>query len=41
MADQNPKEQDVPSFEDVQKELGMDAMSFMSDMLRQPEPKEE
>jgi hypothetical protein len=41
MADQTPEPQNVPSFEDVQNDLGMDAMSFMSEMLRQPEPKEE
>lgn len=33
MPDQNPKPkpEDIPSYEDVEKELGFDAMSFMSE----------
>jgi hypothetical protein len=41
MADQTPKPEDLPSYEDAEKTLGLDAMSFVSEMLRQPEPKEE
>ena len=36
MPDQTPKPEDVPSFEDVEEALGLDAMSFMSEMLSEP-----
>lgn len=41
MPDQTPKPENVPSLEEVEAELGLDRMSFMSEMLRQPEDKEE
>jgi hypothetical protein len=41
MADQTPEPESLPTYEDAEKELGLDAMSFMSEMLRQPESKEE
>lgn len=31
-----PNSDNIPTFEDVQDGLGMDAMSFMSEMLSQP-----
>lgn len=41
MPDQTPKPDNVPSYEDVEKELGLDAMSFMSEMLSEPKEREE
>jgi hypothetical protein len=40
MADE-PK--DLPTYEDIERELGLDKMSFMSEMLRpdQEEPRED
>jgi len=35
------KPDNIPSFEDVEKALGLDAMNFMSEMLSQPEKEEE
>ena len=36
------KSGNIPTYEDVEKELGLDAMTFMSEMLSQPgEPEEE
>ena len=34
------KSGNIPTYEDVEKELGLDAMSFMSEMLSQPESEE-
>jgi hypothetical protein len=36
MPDQTPKPENIPSYEDVEKGLGLDAMSFMSEMLSEP-----
>jgi hypothetical protein len=36
MPDKTPKPENIPSYEDVEKELGLDAMSFMSEMLSEP-----
>ena len=31
-----PHPDDIPTFEDVQEALGLDAMSFMSEMMSNP-----
>jgi hypothetical protein len=36
MSDQPSKPENIPSFEDVEEALGLDAMSFMSEMLSEP-----
>jgi len=36
MPDQTPKPENVPSYKDVERELGPDLMSFMSEMLSEP-----
>jgi len=41
MPDKTPKPEDAPSYEEVEKELGLDAMSFMSEMLSEPKEREE
>ena len=41
MSDQNPKPEKIPTYEDIEKELGPDLMSFMSEMLSEPKDRDE
>jgi hypothetical protein len=36
MPDHTPKPENIPTFEDAEKELGPDLMGFMSEMLSEP-----
>jgi hypothetical protein len=39
--DEDETPQKIPTFEEVQRDLGMDKMSFMSEMLQPDEEEEE
>lgn len=40
MPDQTPKSENIPSYEEIEKEWGLDMMSFFHDMVSPDDPQE-